>query len=510
MKWRRTELKFQISPKDLRRLKAARALRRSDGKPAKEENLVSVYFDTGKHKLRRKGLSLRVRYCGHKRFQTIKTEGDIPFSRGEWERKIHSDAPDFRAARGTALEPFLTKRLKRQLKPIFETRVHRLTVPIRENSSRIELALDEGQVRAGQKSAAVGEVELELKRGKRDDLFKLARVIGELVPAKLALQSKSEQGYDLAADTPVRPVQGSKIKLQSGTTIADAFHIIGGSVLRHLATNEAAVRTSNPEGVHQMRIGLRRLRAAISVFSELLDDRQTERIKVELKWLTGELGSARDLDVYIKTKIKPLRGAAPAKRGLREFAGELAGRRTVAFQNAKDAVDSPRYRSLMLNTLQWIEAGDWAKRARARGDRRVKRFAADILTRRTKKAMKKGDNLQELDARQRHKLRIAIKKLTYSSEFFESLFAGRKVKKRLSGFKNPLKELQDSLGALNDIAVHQKLATKFATGYAPGKRRARSFAAGVVSGREQSEIEPLLKAAAKATRKFEHARPFWT
>ena len=55
-----TELKFQIFPKNLRRLKAARALRRSDGKPAKEEHLVSVYFDTGKHKLRRKGFSLRV------------------------------------------------------------------------------------------------------------------------------------------------------------------------------------------------------------------------------------------------------------------------------------------------------------------------------------------------------------------------------------------------------------------------------------------------------------------
>ena len=117
----------------------------------------------------------------------------------------------------------------------------------------------------------------------------------------------------------------------------------------------------------------------------MLDDQQTERIKVELKWLTGELGPARDLDVYIKTKIKPSRGAALAKRGLREFAGELAGRRTAAFENAKDAVDSPRYRSLMLNTLQWIETENWTKRARARGDRRVKKFAADIFTRRTKR-----------------------------------------------------------------------------------------------------------------------------
>ena len=67
----------------------------------------------------------------------------------------------------------------------------------------------------------------------------------------------------------------------------DAFRTIGRSVLRHIAGNEAAVRRSDSEGVHQMRVGLRRLRAAISLFSNLLGDQETERVKAELKWLTG-------------------------------------------------------------------------------------------------------------------------------------------------------------------------------------------------------------------------------
>jgi triphosphatase len=69
------------------------------------------------------------------------------------------------------------------------------------------------------------------------------------------------------------------------------------------------VRRSDSEGVHRMRVGLRRLRAAMSLFSKLLGDQETERVKSELKWLTGELALARDLDVYVRKEIEPLRGA---------------------------------------------------------------------------------------------------------------------------------------------------------------------------------------------------------
>ena len=149
-----TELKFEVSPKDLERLKSARSLHRPNTEPFKEEDLVLVYFDTGKHRLRRKGISLRVRHSGDQRFQTVKTDGQAgPFSRGEWEHKIKGDEPDLHAARGSALTPLLTKKLKHALKPIFETRVHRTTVQLHKNGRRIEVALDQGQFRAGQKGA---------------------------------------------------------------------------------------------------------------------------------------------------------------------------------------------------------------------------------------------------------------------------------------------------------------------------------------------------------------------
>jgi len=504
-----TELKFEVAPQDLRKLKAAPALHR---KPPKEENLISVYFDTPKHKLARNGVSLRVRHNGDKRLQTVKSEGsDGSFRRGEWEREIKGNVPDLRKAPGTALAPLLTKRLKRRLKPIFATSVHRTSIPVSKNGSRIEVALDEGQLRAGRLSASISELELELKRGNAGDAFKLARELAKLVPAKLELKSKAERGYDLIEHKPIQAVCAEKIKLRRGTSTADAFRIIARSTLRHITANETAVQRSDSEGVHQMRVGLRRLRAAISLFSKLFGDKQTERIKSELNWLRrGELSPARDLDVYERGTVEPLRRAAPATRGMKELTDALASRRDAAFAKAKAVVDSPRYRSLLLDTLQWLEVGDWAKRSRRFRDQPIERFAADILARRTKNATKKAKRLRELDTRQRHKLRIAVKKLRYASDFFRRLFAGRKAKKRLSGFKACLTDLQDHLGALNDIAVHQKLGPKLVAGKSNTKVRARAFAARIVSGREQSEIEPLLKAADIDAQKFARIQPFWT
>ena len=344
-----TELKFEVAPQDLRKLKAAPALHR---KPPKEENLISVYFDTPKHKLARNGVSLRVRHNGDKRLQTVKSEGsDGSFRRGEWEREIKGNVRDLRTAPGTALAPLLTKKLRRRLKPIFATSVHRTSIPVSKNGSRIEVALDEGQLRAGRLSASISELELELKLGKAGDVFKLARELAKLVPVTLELKSKAERGYDLIEHKPTQAVRAEKIKLRCGASTADAFRIIARSTLRHITANETAVQRSDSEGVHQMRVGLRRLRAAISLFSKLFGDKQTERIKSELNWLRRrELSPARDLDVYERGTVEPLRRAAPATRGMKELEDSLASRRAAAFAKAKAVVElatlpfsSPRY-----------------------------------------------------------------------------------------------------------------------------------------------------------------------
>src|ERR1700731_3993348 len=110
------ELKFQMTPRDLRKLRGARVLRR---KPLTEENLVSIYFDTPKHTLVKNDVTLRVRHNGDNRLQTIKSGGAAnSFRRGEWEQEIKGDTPNLRRVQNTALAPLLSKKLKHKLKPL--------------------------------------------------------------------------------------------------------------------------------------------------------------------------------------------------------------------------------------------------------------------------------------------------------------------------------------------------------------------------------------------------------
>jgi triphosphatase len=505
------EVRFEVSPGDLETLSAARTLRPANGQLAKHKYFVSTYFDTPKHVLRRNGVSLRVRRAGKKHIQTIKTAGDgIALGRGEWESKIESNEPDFRAARGTALEPLLSKNIRRDLDPIFATHVHRTLVPLRPGNSLVELALDQGHVRVGRNTTPLAEVELELKNGSVADLFRAARMVAALVPAKLAVKTKSEQGYTLVEDQPINAVRASKITLRRKATLSSAFQVIGRSILHHIAANEPAVLAGKPDGVHQMRIGVRRLRAAIWVFSKLLRSKQTEMIKRDLKWLAGKLGPVRDLDVFLNTKVQRLASAQPPISGFSELTSELVYRRDLAADAAKSAISSSRYRLLIFNALEWIEDGYWLKQTSIRGDRRTQPHAVHLFDRRTKKAKQRLKKVRKLNDHDRHKLRIAIKKLRYTVYFFESLFVDSASAKALSRYKDHLQSLQDSLGALNDVAVHQKLLTKLGTDGDEKRSRLVYFAAGAVVGSERGEIRPLLNVAKRAARNLRRAEKFWS
>jgi triphosphatase len=195
---------------------------------------------------------------------------------------------------------------------VLETRVRRTIRPVRRHGSRIEVALDAGEIRAGRRSAPISEVELELKRGDVGEVFELARELGKHVSVKLALNSKSQLGCDLLDNKRIDAAGAKKIELRHGTSAVEAFLVVGRSILCHIAANESVVRRSDP-GVHQMRVGLRRLRGAVALFKRVLGDKQSERIKSELKWLTGELAPARDLDVYERSNIEPLRSVLPGQ-----------------------------------------------------------------------------------------------------------------------------------------------------------------------------------------------------
>jgi inorganic triphosphatase YgiF len=501
------ELKLEVPPDRLRALARAPWLTRMAQGPVTQKKLISVYFDSGNRALRDAGLSLRVRQTDGRHVQTVKGSPAGSYRRLEWEREIQGAMPDRSLARHTALKPFTGKRAWRRLRPVFETDVMRTSFPVKSGGSHIEVALDRGKVKSGKDALPICEVELELKNGRVADLSGLARRIAGHSQVELGVTSKAERGYGVADDTLADCVGAADMVLDKDMTAADGFRAIAFSCLHHFAANRTAVLAGDAEGIHQMRVGLRRLRAALSLFKALIDGPELDDVKTDLKWLSGELSAARDFDVFLRKTLKPMEKDAPA--GLPALEENIEARREQGFARARRLVKSARFRHILLKTGLWLTGGDWAASddeiRRDLRQRPLRDMARSILKERTAKVVKKLKRFDGMDDNQRHKLRIAVKKLRYAVGFFESLFNPGHRRKR---FAARLKALQSALGRLNDIRVHRNFARKQV-------RRKRqlspgAYALGVATGQEREAAKSCLDAAAKAGKKLRDAKPFWT
>jgi triphosphatase len=227
----------------------------------------------------------------------------------------------------------------------------------------------------------------------------------------------------------------------------------------------------------------------------------TAKIKVELKWLTNELAPAREIDVLVKEKIRPLHRVAGLKRDARAVDNEFSARRNKAFRHTRQVLDTPRYRNLLIDVLEWLETGRSGGADESRTA--VGEYVGKLLRRRVRKARKEGRDLEALPAPERHKLRIRIKKLRYAADFFQSLYSAAD-QKQLAQFSARLKRIQDDLGALNDFIAHREMATDAALNAPPQNRRARAFASGVLVGQENEVAKTLVRTARAA---FKRLRP---
>ena len=417
--------------------------------------------------------------------------------------------------RGTALEPLASKKLRRSLRPLFKTKVRRTIYPVATEAARIELAVDSGSIRAGRRSQKIRELELELKHGQPSELFRVARELSKTIPVRLLIKSKADRGYELLNGRAPAVVKAAAIELAAGTGVAEAFCVVARSCLAQILGNEAGVQAKNPEALHQIRIGLRRLRAAVSFFSDLATGPESDFVKSELKWVTGEFSPARDLHVYTSEVLGPFREHYKDNADFRGLCRYFERKRSEAFDRAAKAVRSERYRQSLLELAAWIEAGPCRPANGTSGgdhERPIERYAADELARRRKKIMKKVKAFASLDAAKRHKLRIAAKKFRYASEFLASVFPSKKSKHRRSALLESVKRVQDCLGTLNDIAVHERLSLGILDEQdkeTPRVRSHRAFIAGLLAGQQEAQARKLSESAEAALADLRDVKAFW-
>jgi inorganic triphosphatase YgiF len=468
--------------------------------------------------LRNHGFTLRVRHIGDKRVQTIKSSSRDSYSieRSEWEQVIDGDQPEL-TGMDDALGPILTDDVRNTLRPVFLTRIERTAYRLNGNDAVIAMAVDEGQIVAPGSSCPVSEIELELKHGHPIELFKIARAISGIVPAKLDVKSKSERGYELVETASVGAEKARDPDLSAEMNAGRAFTVICRACLRHLVVNEPATVRRDGEALHQMRIAVRKLRAAISFFSDVVSDDRVGTIKTELKWFAQELGPARDLDAFLIEALKPLRQQHKNEPGLASISKTFARQRLQGYRRARNAVQSARFRALVLDTAEWVEAGPWSRSEdplmQGRRELPIKIYAAEQLSLRRRKIRRRGARIGHLNPEQLHRLRIQVKKTRYAVEFVSSLYDVKQSAKRRKKIVSSLRQLQDCLGGLNDIVTRKAFCAEIIVspgrGLTAEQSRHRAFAAGLVTGNQQARARKLLDGAREAYSRFDGAKIFW-
>jgi inorganic triphosphatase YgiF len=497
---REIELKLEVEPDDLDRVRAHPMLQQG-GDATATQVLHSTYFDTPDRVLRKAGLSLRIRRVDGRRIQTVKAARDatgLALDRDEWEHEVEGDTPDLSLAQGAPLDA--VRNCPAAIQPLFSLTVERTSLTLDRHGSQVEVALDRGRIDGRDGGCPFAEVEIELKSGDPNGLFDLALALSEAAPLRLSFKAKSDRGFEiLDGEEPTR-VKAEPIVLARRMTCSEAFQIIARSCLRHLVANESILRQrENPEAVHQMRVALRRLRAAVTLFKDVVADERREPIRAELKWMANALGQARDIDVFIADTLEPARERHGSTPEFKALVKEYEAKRAKTYKDVRALVVSFRFLRAILETAAWIETGGWLSRedkaARALKRRRVVDHARNELAQRWRKIRKRGKRLSELDPESRHRVRIDIKKLRYASEFFDSLFKGSGMKKRKRAALAALEGLQETLGGLNDIAV--------------GADAGPSPAAEMLRLDQLARVDDLLAAARTHYRDFSKLEPFW-
>ena len=461
------ELKLLVNPRDIASFCSNPLLAVHATAGPRVQRLVT-YFDTPDLYFRQRGAVLRVRKNGRRWIQTLKAGGQAVgglHQRHEWESTISGPHPDFAAMRllvderaaGDGERALTDVKIAGQLQPIFITRIRRTVWELRlESGAEVELALDQGDVERGASRVPISEIELELKSGPPQSLFAFALEIEASTPVRVSDISKAERGFALLEPEERPAAKAAPLAFAAGATVEQGLQAIVANCLAQIHHNErGVVEGDDPSSVHQMRVGLRRLRAALQMFDEVAPGGRA--LQAELKWLNAELAPARDWEVLACTTLEAVETAhpeAPHMSLLRDAARRVAQDKR---KHAAAAVRSRRYARLLLSIGYWLQT---TRLSEALPPQQQVALAASLratgssrLGKLHRRLFRHDHDLQQATPDERHAVRKAARRLRYSAEFLASLYPA----KQFSAFVAALIEAQDELGRMNDAAVAAEL-----------------------------------------------------
>ena len=499
-----------------------RALRRGT---VTSVRLRAQYFDTQTSSLAKSGVALRLRLEGRRWVQTLKMPGSHRLEKIELNHPRPGPSLDLSVYSDTPASHIIHKHGE-QLSIAYETDVRRLYRRIRTAAGVVEVALDRGHIQANQLKLPVSEVEFELVSGQPHAMFLLGLKWLTSHGLLLDLRSKAERGTHLAAlasrlsnlgeldDSATVATRANAIasywaprgtgavKLTSQMTAEQALAAVTTECLDQIARNAAILaeidtagfyRAATPEHNHQLRVGIRRLRSAWSLFQKLTP-LPPQQWCDELKLHFAALGSARDDDVLRETVMPELSAAGQPPLDLQ------AG---LQHEPSMTIAASPAFQRWLVELLAWtigahpLQAQPIPEQDKSeRKQPNIRSALGKQLFKWHHKVLTEGLQFDKLPIESKHDLRKRAKRLRYGLQFCESLLPARKLK----NYRRSLSQIQDILGEMNDLYVAREKFEDLREDQPPAW-----FAVGWIASR----LSVLTKEAAIAFKNLKQADHFW-
>jgi inorganic triphosphatase YgiF len=464
--------------------------------------LLSIYFDTAKSDLMRRGIALRLRYVNNRWIQTLKAEtqsvGALT-NRPEWEVTVTDGKhPDFSALPPAALDLLNGIKLKR-IVPVFTTEFQRTTWQIAGEQTQAEVALDSGNIYVNDVSSGICEVEIELKSGTPEFLFDVAIQLLERVPLQVEPRSKAERGYILSGAATPAPVKAMQPMIEKNQSAENAWNAILQAALMQLSANIPGFleNAHDTEYLHQLHIALHRLHAGARLAKSL--ERPVPDWDQPLRQLIQALIPARDWDVFqqeILPAILTTLESPAVNTGIDDAAlALLQDTAALVRQQSQEVLRKPELTRLILDIGRGLLSATPAETRR----QEVKTWAKAILDKHWEKLCKSCHGFAKLNAGKRHKARIAARKLRYAADAFAPIYG-----KRANHFIAALAAFQNELGYINDRVIGQRLLHKL-----PRKTASLGFELGRLSGILESSAAQHAHVPAAIWQRLARSKLFW-
>jgi triphosphatase len=417
--------------------------------------LRSVYFDTFAGDLRKEQMFLRVRKARNTHVMGLNRSGpldDGTLSTGQIDVRVSSLTPTITLF-GEEIAAELSRVINGHLlERKFESQIKRRLFCLNLARSLIEVAFDEGFILAGDRRQPLTEIGLELKAGEETALYDFAVHLADALPIRLEIMSEAERGFLLAEDDRPLPVRAPSLQFSKDATLDSAIDTVIASVLGQFVANwPAFTETRHSESIHQMRVALRRLRAALALFNHLLPCAEFGNLRAEAKQIAAALAPARDLDAFRQlVETGPLIRYADEEESFKALLTAVEERRVAAYAIAQKIIDDPSTTRFVLKLRAFLAHRAWRNALSGTELLRLTEpaalFAYETLEWLHRRALKRGRKLLQKPPEERHRVRIALKNIRYAAEFFNSLFGGARA------YVRAVSNLQDGLGAFNDVA----------------------------------------------------------